>query len=100
MINIKRDILIRMNWIRKTDVTIKKKKIKFNVIKNKIFKWLKNLKKVFETIFKEKLSSYYKEIDYEITLKIDKIKSLSLIFTRSKKQYIIKEYLNEIIKKE
>ena len=38
-------------------------------------------------------------MNYEITLKIEKIKPLLLISIRSKKQEIIKEYLNEIIKK-
>ena len=54
---------------------------------------------MFETILEEELSSSYEEIDYEITLKTNKIKSSSLIFIRSKKQYIVKKYLDEIIRK-
>ena len=38
-------------------------------------------------------------MDYEITLKTNEIKSSSLIFIRLEKQYIVKKYLNEIIKK-
>ena len=89
-----------MNWIQKTDVIVIKKKMKFNIIKNKILEWLKDFKKVFGTISKEELLLYRERIDYEITLKTDKIKPSSLISIRSKKQYIVKEYLNEIIKKE
>ena len=61
---------------------------------------MENLKKVFETISKEELSSYRDGMDYEIILKTKKIKPSSLILTRSKEQEIIKEYLNEIMKKE
>ena len=60
---------------------------------------MKDLKKVFETISKEKLLSYRDEINYEIILKTKKIKSLSLISIRLEKQEIVKEYLNKIIRK-
>ena len=73
--------------------------MKFNVLKNEISKWLKNLKRVFETISKRKLLSYYERIDYEITLKTEKIKSLSLISIRLEEQEIVKEYLNIMIRK-
>ena len=53
-----------------------------NVIKSKIFKWLKELKKVFETILERELSFSYKEVNYEIILKIEEIKSSSLILTK------------------
>ena len=59
--------------------------MKFNVLENEILEWLKDLKKVFGTIFKRELSSRYDEIDYEITLKTEKIKSSSLISIRSEK---------------
>ena len=74
--------------------------MKFNVLESKILEWLKNLKKVFKTISERELLSRRNEVDYEITLKTEKIKSSLLIFTRSKKQKIIKEYLNEMTKKE
>ena len=89
-----------MNQIEKIDVTVTKKEIKFNVLKNEISKQLKNLKKVFEIIFEKKLSSRRYEINYEITLKIEKIKSLLLILIRLEKQKIVKKYLNEITRKE
>ena len=38
-------------------------------------------------------------MNYEIILKTEKIKSLSLILTQSKKQEIIKEYLNKMTRK-
>ena len=53
-------------------------------MENEISEWLKDLKEVFETISEEKLSSYRKEIDHEITLKTDRIKSSSLISIRLK----------------
>ena len=74
--------------------------MEFNVMENEISEWLKDLKKVFEIIFKEKLLLKRERVDYEITLKIEKIKPSLLIFIRLKKQQIIKEYLTEIIKKE
>ena len=77
-----------------------KKEIEFNTLKNEIFKWLKNLKKVFEEISKRKLLLYRNKVNHEITLKTKKIKSLLLILTQSKKQKIVKEYLNEMIRKE
>ena len=55
-----------------------------NVIKNEISKWLKDLKKVFETILKRELSFNREEVNHEITLKIKEIKSSSLIFVRLK----------------
>ena len=61
-----------------------KEKVEFNVLENEILKCLKNLKKVFETISEEKLSSNRDEINYEIILKTKRIKSSSLIFIRSK----------------
>ena len=78
---------------------MEKEKIEFNIIKNKISKWLKNLKKVFETISKEKLLSSRKRVDHEITLKTNEIKSSSLISIRLEKQQIVKNYLNEMLKK-
>ena len=38
MINIKRNMLIEMNQIQKTDTTIIKEEIKFNVLENEISK--------------------------------------------------------------
>ena len=73
--------------------------MKFNVIKNEILEWLKNLKEIFETISKEKLSLSYEKVDHKITLKTKKIKSSSLILTRSEEQQIVKKYLNEMTKK-
>ena len=55
---------------------------------------------MFKEISKRELSSYRNEVNYEITLKTEKIKSLLLIFTRSEKQEIVKEYLNKMIRKE
>ena len=100
MIDIRRDILIRMNQIQKTDVTVTKKEIKFNVLENEILEWLKDLKKVFETILKRKLSSRRYEVNYEITLRIEKIKSSLLILIRLEKQKIVKKYLNKMTRKE
>ena len=74
--------------------------MKFNIIKDEISEQLKDLKKVFKTISKEELSSRRYEVNYEITLKTERIKSLLLILTRLEKQEIVKEYLNEIMKKE
>ena len=74
--------------------------MKFNVLKNEILEQLENLRKVFEIIPKEKLSPRRNGVNYEITLKTKKIKSSLLSSTRPKKQKIIKEYLNEITKKE
>ena len=74
--------------------------MKFNVLENEILERLENLKKVFETISKKKVSSHYDEVNYEITLKTKKIKSSSLISIRLEKQKIVKEYLNKITRKE
>ena len=38
MTNIKRDVLIRIDWIQKTNVTITKEEIEFNVLENEISK--------------------------------------------------------------
>ena len=76
-----------------------RKKIKFYVLKNEILKWLKNLKEVFKIISERELSSSYVEINYEIILKTETIKSSSFISIKSKKQEIIKEYLDEMMKK-
>ena len=73
--------------------------MEFNVIKHEISEWLKNLKKIFKTIFERELLLSYERVDHEITLKIKKIKSLSLILIRLEEQQIVKKYLNEIIKK-
>ena len=62
-----------------------KEEIKFNILKSKIFKWLKDLRKVFEEILKRELPSYRNEVNYEIILKIKKIKSLLLISIRLEK---------------
>ena len=100
MTDIKRDMLIGMNWIQKTDMTIKEEKVKLNTMKNEIFDWLKDLKKVFETILKEKLLLSREKINYKIILKTKEIKSLLLISIRLKEQQVIKEYLDEIMRKE
>ena len=36
MTDIKRDMLIDIDWIQKTGVSVKKKRIKFNMIENKV----------------------------------------------------------------
>ena len=79
-------MLIEMDWIQKTDLTIREKKMNLNVMENEISKWLKDLKKVFETISEKELLSSCKEVDYKITLKTKEIKSLLLILTRLKEQ--------------
>ena len=89
-----------MDWIQKTGTLVKKRKIEFNTIKDKISEWLKDLKEVFETILKKELPSSYKEVNYEITLKTNEIKSLSLISIRSEKQYIVKKYLDQMLRKD
>ena len=93
-------MLIGMDWIQKTSVTVTKKEMEFNVWKNEIPEWLKDLKEVFEEILEGKLPSHYREVDHEITLKTDKIKPSLLISIRSEEQEIVKEYLNEITRKE
>ena len=100
MVNIKRDMLIEMNWIRKTGTTVTRKDIKFNTLENEISKWLENLKKVFGIISKRELSSRRNKVNYEIILKTKKIKLSLLIFIQLEKQKIVKEYLNKITKKE
>ena len=55
-------------------------------MKNEISNWLKNLKEIFEIILEGQLLLSREEVDYEITLKTDKIKSLSLILIRLKEQ--------------
>ena len=55
---------------------------------------------MFEIISEREVSPHRNEINHEITLKTKKIKSLLLILTRLKEQEIVKEYLNEMTKKE
>ena len=93
-------MLIGMDWIQKTSVIVIRKEIEFNVLENEISKWLKDLRKVFEEILEKELSSYRDGVNYEIILRTEKIKSLLLIFTRLKEQEIVKEYLNEMTRKE
>ena len=61
---------------------------------------IKGPKKVFRTISERELSSHRDRVNYEITLRTEKIKLSLLILIRSKKQRIVKEYLNEMTKKE
>ena len=77
-------MLIEINWIQKTGMTVTREKIEFNVLENEILKWLKNLRKVFEVILERELLSRCDGVDYEITLKTEKIKSLLLISIRLK----------------
>ena len=63
-------------------MTIRKEKMDLNIIKSKIPKWLKDLKKIFETISKDELLFSRKEVNHEINLKTKKIKSLLLILIR------------------
>ena len=56
-----------------------------NVMENEVSKWLKNLKEIFGTIFERELLFSYEEVNYEIILRIEKIKSLLLIFTKLEK---------------
>ena len=79
MTDIKRDMLIEMNWIQKTSIIVINKEMEFNVLENEILKWLKDLKEVFETLSKRELLLYRNEIDHEIILRIKKIKFLLLI---------------------
>ena len=92
-------MLINIDWIQKTDVNLKKKKIEFNVIKSEIFEWLKNLREVFKIILERELLFSREEIDHEIKLKTEKIKPSSLILIKSEEQHIVKKYLNKIIRK-
>ena len=93
-------MLVEMNQIQKTGTTVIRKGIRFNVLENEIPEQLKDLKKVFKEISERELLSHRDGVDYEITIKTEKIKSLLLISTRSEKQKIIKEYLDEMTKKE
>ena len=74
--------------------------MEFNVIENKIPKQLEDLRKIFKTVPKRELLSSREGIDYKITLKTKEIKSLLLIPTRLEEQQIVKEYLDEMIRKE
>ena len=100
MTDIKRDMLVRMNWIQKIEIIITKKEIRFNVMKNEILKWLKDLKEVFKEILERELLPYRDEVDHEIIIKTKKIRPSLLISIRSKEQKIVKEYLDEMTKKE
>ena len=79
---------------------MEKKRIEFNMMKNEILEWLKDLKEVFETRLKEELLLSRERVDYEITLKTNEIKSSSLIFIRLEKQHIVKKYLDEMVRKD
>ena len=78
-------MLIKMDWIQKINIIVINGKMEFNILKNEILEWLKDLKKVFGTILERELLLHYDGVDYEIILKTEKIKFLSLIFIRSKK---------------
>ena len=58
------------------------------------------MKKVFGEILERELLPYREGVDHEIIIKTEKIKSSLLIFTRSEEQEIVKEYLDEMTKKE
>ena len=60
-------------------------KIEFNILENEILERLKDLKEVFKDISKRELLFHCYEMNYEIILKIEKIKSSLLIFIRLKK---------------
>ena len=79
-------MLIGMNWIQKTDLTIRKEKMNLNIIKNEISKWLKDLKEVFKTISERELLFSHEEVNYEINLKIKEIKSSLQISIKLEKQ--------------
>ena len=57
-----------------------------NVMESEIPEWLEDLRKVFGTISEEELLFSHEGVDYEITLKINEIKSSLLISIRLKKQ--------------
>ena len=59
--------------------------MKLNVIKNEILEWLEDLKEIFKIILKEKLLFSRENVNYEITLREKKIKSLLLISIRLEK---------------
>ena len=73
--------------------------MEFNVMKNEVFEWLNDLKKVFETIIEEELLFNRDKVNYEITLRKEEIKPFSLILIRLEEQHIIKNYLNEMLRK-
>ena len=76
-----------------------KEKMEFYVLENEIPEWLKDLKKIFETISERELSSSRVGVDHEIILKTETIKSSSFILIRSKEQEIVKKYLDKMMKK-
>ena len=61
--------------------------------------WMKKMKEIFQELEKERLPKNRREYDYTIELTQKVIFSSLLISTRSKKQKIIKTYLNNILKK-
>ena len=100
MANIKRDMLIGMDWMYKINLTIKEGKVEFNILENQILEWLNGLEEVFRTIPERELSPSREGVDHEITLINNKIKPSLLIPTRPEEQQIVKEYLDEMMKKE
>ena len=79
-------MLIGMDWMYKTDMVIKKEKVKFNILKNQILEWLDDVKEVFGTILERELLSSRERVDHEITLINNKIKSFLLIPIRLEEQ--------------
>ena len=67
---------------------------------NSISEWMKEIEKVCQELKREELPKNKEEYDHVIELIQETILSSSLILTRSKKQEIIKTYLNDILRKE
>ena len=82
--DIKRDMLVEMDWIQKTGATVTKEGIGFNVLENEIPEWLEDLKEVFEEIPEGELPPHRDGVDHEITIKTEKIKPSPLIPTLTK----------------
>ena len=92
-------MLIGMDWMHKTDLVIKEGKVEFNILEDQIPDWLDDLKEVFKTIFEGELLLSRERVNYEITLINNKIKPSLLILIRPEEQQIVKEYLDDIMKK-
>ena len=71
-----------------------------NLKTSPIPEWMKEVEKVCQEQERKELPESKREYDHAIELIQETISSFLLISTRSKKQEIIKTYLNDMLKKE
>lgn len=98
-----KDIIISQDWLRILESMInwKKKILEINTIEEEeISMWLQDLSHVFDKFSEEEILLKRSGMDHVIELMQERISLSSLIPEKSQNYVIIREYLNEIFRRE